>query len=424
MSRRPTAGNAHRATAVAVAAMYTLIGLHAALYKAPYRGRLRIKPWDLRTRWTFDNANRMFCDDDFLRAYRMERKTFDKLLFLVRPRLQKNVEMGRRSGRRTLCAEARLGILLRMMGGESVTGCMSAFEVGRSTVYHVLNETEAILNHELDLPGLPDTFDGLKKLSDGFQLSRYPPSPLPGCVGALDGISIKIKKPSNSEHPATFYCRKGYYAIPVQALVDSNYRFLCFSAKCRGSTHDSLAHAVSSLGRYLESGRFACQFWIAGDEAYVCTECLITPIPASQASDVEDAFNFYHSSLRMHVEQSFGMMVRKWRLLKRLEYSVDKSARFVGLAMKLHNFCLDHGDKAHLPQRRTVRERRLKRQMIYKSSEWYEDAKHYHFEQMGRRGYTSSTKRGMLVEIIRAGQYRRPSAAPIRVPSNIRVSSP
>lgn len=234
--------------------MISVVQLHAAVSQHPYRSRTFCKPQDLRKGWSFIRANRIFNHTEFRLAYRMDRKTFNKLLFLVRPLLDKDREMARRAGHEVVSAEARLGITFRMMAGGSVYGCMVQFEVGRSTVYQVFRDTRNTLNAFLDLTGLPNTKAGLKKLSDDFQRSRTPESPLPGCVGALDGIAIRIKKPSRHEHPATFYCRKGYYAIPVQALVDSNYRFLCFSAICRGSTHDSLSHAVSALGRYLEEG--------------------------------------------------------------------------------------------------------------------------------------------------------------------------
>lgn len=400
-------------------AMLSAVSLHAAVSEHAYCPRVYIKPHDLRKNWSFEGANRMFNDFEFGRAYRMGRRTFRMLLFLASSRLQKDVAMARRAGREVVSPEARLGILLRLMAGETVYGCMSSFEVGRSTVYQVFRESRETLNDILDLSGLPESFAGLKALSDSFQTSRSPPNPLPGCVGALDGIAIRIKKPSRDESPATFYCRKGYYAIPVQAVVDSNYRFLCFSAVCRGSTHDSLAHAVSSLGRYLEDGRLGEQFWIAGDEAYLCSESLITPIPASQASDVDDAFNFYHSSLRMHVEQAFGILVKKFRLLKMLEFSVNDSAATIALAMKLHNFCIDYGDKAQNRRPRSGAQVRQERSMIVESDEWYEDGKHYHFELVGRRRNMSSRKRGLLVDIIEEGRYVRPATAPIQVPSYV-----
>jgi hypothetical protein len=53
---------------------------------------------------------------------------------------------------------------------------------------------------------------------------------------------------------------------------------------------------------------------IAGDAAYACRKGVITPRTAEQLLHDEfgvsrDVFNFYRSSLRMHVEQTFGMLV-------------------------------------------------------------------------------------------------------------------
>ena len=47
----------------------------------------------------------------------------------------------------------------------------------------------------------------------------------------------------------------------------------------------------------------------------------------------------------MPVEQSFGILVRKFKILKMLEFSVADSAKLIVLAIKLHNFCVDHGQK-------------------------------------------------------------------------------
>ena len=78
----------------------------------------------------------MFSDNEFALADRKRRETCEKLLELVNHRL-KNEVMARRAGRETVSPEARLGILLRIMAGESVYGCMAHFEGSRSTVYQV-----------------------------------------------------------------------------------------------------------------------------------------------------------------------------------------------------------------------------------------------------------------------------------------------
>ncbi len=57
-------------------------------------------------------------------------------------------------------------------------------------------------------------------------------SALHGCVGALDGIAIQIQLPNTREAPntSTYYNRKGFFAIAVQAVCDANYRFTYVSA--------------------------------------------------------------------------------------------------------------------------------------------------------------------------------------------------
>ncbi len=83
----------------------------------------------------------------------------------------------------------------------------------------------------LPMPGVPLTDEvELRKLADGFLKSRRKPNPLYGCIGAIDGIAIKIFKPRDEYVPRKVFCRKGFYSLPVQAVVDSSYKFLYMSA--------------------------------------------------------------------------------------------------------------------------------------------------------------------------------------------------
>ena len=63
------------------------------------------------------------------------------------------------------------------------------------------------------------------------------------------------------------------------------------------------------------------------------------------------AYNYYHSSGRIRVECAFGMLSRKWLLLKRpWEGSLARTAHAPGIAltvlvcMRLHNLTVDTGD--------------------------------------------------------------------------------
>jgi hypothetical protein len=116
-----------------------------------------------------------------------------------------------------------------------------------------------------------------------------------------------------------------------------------------GSTHDSLAFACSNLGKRLQQGDLLGGFWIAADAAYECMPGVISPWAKSQLLDEEegiwrDSFNYFHSSLRMHVEQAFGILVARFGILWRpLKFSLFRVGPILSACMRLHNYCIDSG---------------------------------------------------------------------------------
>jgi DDE superfamily endonuclease len=155
-----------------------------------------------------------------------------------------------------------------------------------------LNTVKAIKDF-LSLPGFPlDNSEELRRVSTDFKSSRSPPIPLHDCVGALDGILFKILKPADHYHPAKHNCRKGFYALPFQVLVNSRSKILVVSVRCAGANHDNLAFAVSTLNKRLLAGDLEIGFWIAADEKYTRTEIVFTPWPGAELEDDKKAFNF------------------------------------------------------------------------------------------------------------------------------------
>ena len=59
-----------------------------------------------------------------------------------------------------------------------------------------------------------------------------------GCFGTFDGIAIWVKCSStnNVSNPGNDYCRKGFYALNIQAICDRRKRFLWCSAGHKGGT--------------------------------------------------------------------------------------------------------------------------------------------------------------------------------------------
>jgi DDE superfamily endonuclease len=125
--------------------------------------------------------------------------------------------------------------------------------------------------------------------------------------------------------------------------------FTFVSSQCPGSTHGSVAFAVSGLAGLLDCGTSGLPggYWIAADDAYCCRGRLMTPRPGRRLSMERDCFNYWQSSARIHIEQAFGMMVGRWGIFWRhIRGTVQKASRVVVVCMKLHNFIIGQGSIA------------------------------------------------------------------------------
>jgi hypothetical protein len=84
-------------------------------------------------------------------------------------------------------------------------------------------------------------------------------------------------------------------------------------------------------------------YFVAGDNAYVCTEHLLTPFMGCSCLNPEnDSFNFFLSQLRICVEMAFVRLVTKWSILRSsLEAPLAKSGFVLQACCILHNYCID-----------------------------------------------------------------------------------
>jgi DDE superfamily endonuclease len=279
----------------------------------------------------------------------MQRNTFSSLLNVIRPDLERDGKMALRSSGGRIEPEKRHALTLRLLAGASYLDIMMLFGISRSSCCAVCHETVDRILGRLHHPGLP--FDGLRNIqtiSREFTESRIPINHVVGCVGAADGIAVKIAKPRDCFVPRNYYCRKVFYSVPFQAIVDGRYRFLALSSVVCGSMHDSLAFRASSVWQKLYETGLPCGYWVAGDAAYVCSESVLVPFFTVQLQREDegvwrDSFNFFQSKLRLHVEQKFGMFVDRFDILWRpLEFYLSRTSRIVSVCALLHNYIADN----------------------------------------------------------------------------------
>jgi hypothetical protein len=140
--------------------------------------------------------------------------------------------------------------------------------------------------------------------------------------------------------------RKKKFGMNLMGTVDHLCRFLDVQISHPGSTSDFLAFAVSDLKAKLEQPNFlAPGLVLFGDNAYSNSQIMVTPFKGSR-DETYDAFNFYHSQVRIQVECAFGRLVHRWGVLRRpihMSLGIKKTCALVMALCRLHNFCIDCG---------------------------------------------------------------------------------
>ena len=196
----------------------------------------------------------------------------------------------------------------------------------------------------------------LDRISAGF--SARTDGLLTGCIGAIDGLLIPIRRPGKEMNERVYYCRKGFYSLNIQAIADKDGRFLHASVgRTPGAAHDSFAWSCDPLCEEMRGDTEMANWlrstgrYIVGDDAYSSSHTLVVPWPGKWGLDSPElAYNEVHSSARISVECAFGMFCRKWLLTKRVyEMSLKRTRSSAGfmqtitVAMKLHNLSLRAG---------------------------------------------------------------------------------
>lgn len=126
--------------------------------------------------------------------------------------------------------------------------------------------------------------------------SRKVPSPMHRFIGAIEGITIRIKCPGKNYYEREHYLRKEYFAINRMAMVDANYRFLLYSSKCGGTTQDSLVLELSKLGDCLRGRKLKFLVMDRWRRSFSFKQCVLTPFSRVDAEQeaFKDSFNYFN----------------------------------------------------------------------------------------------------------------------------------
>lgn len=112
----------------------------------------------------------------------------------------------------------------------------------------------------------------------------------------------------------------------LQGTCNHEKKFMDIFIGYPGSVHDARVFRVSTLRQNL---REKCgEFYLFGDSAYPCSQNLITPYKdRGNLTRIQRNFNLQHSSWRISIEHTFGLLKQKFRQL--LSSKIKKYRRYL-----------------------------------------------------------------------------------------------
>lgn len=205
-----------------------------------------------------------------------------------------------------------------------------AYRVGESTARAIVKETCSKLAEVLMPMYLkPPTKEQWSEISSDY-LSMWN---LPNCVGAIDGKHIMIQAPPNSG--SMYFNYKKHFSIVLMAACDARYKFTLFDVGACGADSDGGILTRSDFGQALYSGTLdlpngtsrlpgserATPCYFVGDEAFQMTTNVMRPYPGKSLDERKKIFNYRLSRARRTIENTFGILVARWRIFRRPIYA-------------------------------------------------------------------------------------------------------
>ncbi|KAH1032669.1 hypothetical protein J1N35_044843 [Gossypium stocksii] len=172
------------------------------------------------------------------------------------------------------------------------------------------------------------------------------------CIGAIDGTHITVILPPNEQIP--YIGRKGIPTQNVMVVCDLNMCFTFVMAGLEGPAHDTriFLDAIRDP-KYKFSHPPNGNYYLV-DSGYPQMKGYFGPYRGQRyhlpdfrrgrsISGKEEIFNHSHSSLRSVIERTFGVLKKKWAILRDMpSYSFEKQTMIVVATMTMHNFIRKH----------------------------------------------------------------------------------
>ncbi|POW20018.1 hypothetical protein PSHT_03987 [Puccinia striiformis] len=256
----------------------------------------------------------------FIELFRMPREDFIWLADHLREDLQ--LDPLRRGDPLSVEAQVAVG-LYRLRHGSTYVTIGHIFNIGKETTDNASARfVTAVLAKfrikAISFPHLNNTSQWAE-IEESFENKHG----IPGIVGAIDGTHVPLRKPPNDRWKS-YINRKSWASIVFQCVVDGEGNFRNVHLTTIPTIQHFLSPCQKDLGCHRANG------W----DMYLSTV----------ANPANEDFNFIHSLTRMIVEQAFGRLKNRFRILLHAQLARPIRARKNAFAcMVLHNMLNKRG---------------------------------------------------------------------------------
>lgn len=286
----------------------------------------------------------------------MEECIFGELLQLITLYIQKQDTVMREA----ISSRDRLSVTLRFLAtGNTFQDLSYSTRIAPNTLSEIIPETLKAIITVLDKEVIvcPSTTEEWQIVAEKFNTLWQ----FPHCLGALDGKHIDFRPPRKEESIYRNY--KGKDSIVLLGLVNAEYKFLFVDIGKNGHIHDASVFRESPLAIKLYSQTLNVPlpsslpgydrnlpYVIIADDAFPLKVNLMKPYPGRGLTFEKKIFNYRLSRARRIVENAFGILVNRFRILMNIiPLSVEKVELITYACCVLHNYLLKKKASWYIP---------------------------------------------------------------------------
>lgn len=203
---------------------------------------------------------------------------------------------------------------------------------------------------------MPSTSDEWKAIAHDFRTKFK----FWNCIGAIDGKHIAIRNPAHAG--SVYYNYMGFFSVVLLAVVNANKEFLMVDVGINGRISDGGVLFHSKFGELFQEEKLNlpppsplpnCSenfpFVFVGDEAFALHTNLIKPYAQKNLNEEKTIFNKRLSAARSVVENAFGILASRFRVLGTTINLEPLKASIITLACcYLHNFLIRENEESYL----------------------------------------------------------------------------